>query len=202
MGKAENKQLAKAIAIRIDEILAITDLSIVGLANFAGVGEKAIRSYHSGTLPISVETIDKICTPFALSLAHFFDFALPLQIAEQQLKTLEDYRNKFLHQRKGYFKEEEELFLAKPQSTGTKREREYVAYIVLQTDYFEQERSIAQMLVDFRGEFDLHLESGRLHELLKKYLGRHLARKTSLSKKLDGSLSKRSIFLYYRPTKK
>ncbi|KGE14339.1 helix-turn-helix domain-containing protein [Sphingobacterium deserti] len=202
MGKAENKKLAKAISTRIDEILNLTGLSIVALANLAGVGAKAIRSYHSGTLPISVETIDKVCQPFALSLTHFFDFETPIHISESELKIVEDYRRKYLNQRMGYFKDEEDLFFAKPNSTGTKREREYIAYIVFKTDYFEQERSIAQMLIDFRNEFDLHLESGRLHELLHKYLTRQLERKTIQGKKLDGSPSKRTIFLYYKPKKK
>lgn len=202
MGKAENKKLAKAISLRIDEILKLTGLSIVGLANLAGVGAKAIRSYHSGTLPISVETIDKICQPLALSLTHFFDFDTPLHIAKSGLKIVEDYRRKYLNLRMGFFKDEEDVFVAKPNSTGTKREREYIAYIVLKTDYFEQEKSIAQMLVDFRSAFDLHLESGRLHELLQKYLGKELARKTVQGKKMDGSPSKRSIFLYHKPKNK
>ena len=202
MGKAENKKLAKAISLRIDEILHITNLSIVGLANLAGVGTKAIRSYHSGTLPISVETIDKVCQPFALSLSHFFDFETPLHIANSQLKVVEDYRRQYLNQRMGYFKDEEVVFAAKPNSTGTKREREYMAYIVLKTDYFEQARSIAQMLVDFRSEYDLVLESGRLHELLQKYLGQQLERKTTPGKKLDGSPSKRTVFVYFKPKKK
>lgn len=198
MGKAVNKELAKLISVRIDEILDLTGLTLIGLANFTEVGEKAIRSYHSRTLPISVEIVNKLCDPFSITLAQFFDFNSPVQLSAQGIALLEEYRQQFFHKRKGYFKEEKDAFIAKPKSTGPKRERESVAYVVKQTDYFAEGKSIAQMISDFNKEYDLQLESGRLYDLLKKYLGKELDRVASAKTNQDGLTSKREVFLYYR----
>ncbi|MFD2966772.1 hypothetical protein [Sphingobacterium bambusae] len=190
--------MAKLISVRIDEILDLTGLTLIGLANFTEVGEKAIRSYHSRTLPISVEIVNKLCDPFSITLAQFFDFNSPVQLSAQGIALLEEYRQQFFHKRKGYFKEEKDAFIAKPKSTGPKRERESVAYVVKQTDYFAEGKSIAQMISDFNKEYDLQLESGRLYDLLKKYLGKELDRVASAKTNQDGLTSKREVFLYYR----
>lgn len=198
MGKAVNKELAKLISVRIDEILDLTGLTLVGLANFTQVGEKAIRSYHSRTLPISVEIVNKLCAPFSISLTQFFDFDSILQLSEQGIALLDEYRLEFFHKGKGYFKEEKDAFIAKPKSTGPKRERESIAYAVKQTDYFLEGKSIAQMIPDFNREYDLQLESGRLYDLLKKYVGNELDRVASAKTNQDGLKSNRQVFLYYR----
>jgi len=201
VGKAVNKELAKLISVRIDDILNLTGLTLIGLANLTGVGEKAIRSYHSRTLPISVEIVDKLCAPFSISLTQFFDFHRPVEFSEKGRALLDEYRQQFFHKRKGYFKEEKDAFIAKPKSTGAKREREAVAYVVKQTDYFAEGKSIAQMIPDFNNEYDLQLESGRLYELLKKYVGKELDRVASRKTNQEGLASKRQVFLYHRNRK-
>lgn len=198
VGKAVNKELAKAISGRIDEILDLTGLTLTGLANFTAVGEKAIRSYHSRTLPISVEIVHKLCAPFSITLRQFFDFDSPLQLSKKGAALLDEYRQQLFHKRMGYFKEEKDAFIAKPKSTGPKRERESIAYAVKQTDYFAEGKSIAQIIVDFNKEYDLQLESGRVYDLLKKYVGNELDRVATPKTNQDGLTSKREVFLYYR----
>ncbi|MFD2597218.1 hypothetical protein [Sphingobacterium griseoflavum] len=188
--------MAKLISGRIDEILNLTGLTLIGLANLTAVGEKAIRSYHSRTLPISVETVNKLCVPFSISLALFFDFKKPIHLSEEELKTLNEFKAEFFPKKMGYFKEEKDAFIAKPKSKGHKREREYIAYIVKQTEYFSTPRTIAQMIADFERDHNLKLESGRLYELLKKYIGSDLERVVSIKTNQDGLQSKRQIYLY------
>lgn len=196
MGKATDRILAKNIANRIDEILQKTGMTVAGLAAFTKIGASSLRSYQRGSLPISVETVFKICTPLAIPLTDFFDFHQPLDIAIDELTKFQTFRSQSLSASSGYFQEEKKHFVSKPTSTGRKRERDYIAYIIFHTDYFATPRTVAQMLTDFAHEHDLHLESGRLYELLKKYVGTALKRRPVLRVKNDESTSKRTIFLY------
>lgn len=197
MGKVTNKKLATLISARVKEILDLTGLTLSGLANLAGIGESAIRSYYSRTIPISVETVSKICESCSILLKDFFDFENPLSLEQEVLPKLVNFKTKYLQKKKSYFQEEATEFVQPPTSTGLKREREYIAYIVKHTDYFDTERTVAMMLADFANEYNLELESGRLYELLKKHVTSKTIEKIPTSRiNNDSSLSTKKIFLY------
>ncbi|HBS64433.1 MAG TPA: hypothetical protein DEA42_00135 [Acinetobacter pittii] len=71
-----------------------------------------------------------------------------------------------------------------------------IRYIVLHTDYFDTSRSIAEMAVDFANDYELVLESGRIYELLRKYVDHEIKREKSTRINHDHSTSNRIIFLY------
>ncbi|RKE52299.1 helix-turn-helix domain-containing protein [Sphingobacterium detergens] len=197
MGKVTNKGLATLISARIKEILTLSGLTITGLAKFAGIGESAIRSYYSRTIPISVETVSKICESLSIVLKDFFDFDKTLSIGTAALPELENFKTKLLQESMNYSQEEETEFVQLPTSTGLKREREYIAYIVKYTDYFDAAKTVAMMLVDFANEYDLELESGRLYELLKKHVDNGTIEKIPTPRvNNDNSVSTKKIFLY------
>ncbi|MDF2514865.1 MAG: hypothetical protein K0R59_161 [Sphingobacterium sp.] len=202
MGKVTNKKLAVSISKRISEILELTGFSVLGLANFAGIGPSALQSYYSKTIPISVETVDKICEPLHILLPDFFDFDTPLLIEIDKLPRYEIFKKKHYTQANNYFKEVPTDFAKKPTSSGKKRERDYIAYIVDHTDYFRTPKTIAHMLVDFAKEYDLILESGRLYELLKKHVtAKVLIRQAQPRINNDNSPSVRKIYWYSKVKK-
>ena len=201
MGKATNKKLAAQISGRIDEILERTGFTLVGLAEYAQIGKSAIRSYHSQTIPISVEIVDKMCEPLSITLPHFFDFEKALELDLSKNMSFKQFKDYYLPLAKGFFHEEKMLYMPKPTTQGKKRERDYIAYIIYQTDYFDTPKSIAQMAIDFKADHELDLESGRLYELLRKYVNNELHTDLIFPLNADGSVSKRSVQTYQKMKK-
>lgn len=197
MGKVTNKILAMHISERIDEILDLTGLTLLGLAEFSDIGRSAIRSYHSKTIPISVEIVSKICESLSISLSLFFDFntALPDNLTSN--KRLKAFSQNHAHAGNGFFKEETYSNYT-PVGEGRKYERDTIAYIIKHTDYFATPRTIEDMVTDFVKEYNILLESGRIYQLLYKYIGTVLQRAKVKKHNKDGSLSKKEIFTYVK----
>jgi transcriptional regulator with XRE-family HTH domain len=195
MGKVINYTLAEKISERMDTILKESGLTLIGLAVLSKVGKSAISSYHSKSIPISVETVNKICEPLFIKLKDFFDFETNLILSTKALLVIENFKSLNVVNLPIYFKS---TGCSKPVGSGIKWEREMIKYIVLRTDYFTTARSIAEMTLDFSKDYGLTLKSGRLYNLLKKYIGNELKKEPVLRINNDSSKSKRTIFLYSR----
>lgn len=196
MKRTQNRDLANFISDRIDEILLLTGLTLEQLAIFSGVGTSAIRSYHSGTLPISVETLDKILTKTTIELHDFFNSQTTLTIDKNTQTKIDRFKRQQEKEEKLLVQEVKKSYKEKPTSTGRKREREYIAYIIYSTNYFNKPKTIAQMVTDFEEDYELILESGRIYELLRKYLGKELVRTEIIKKNIDNTDSKIKVYAY------
>jgi len=73
MARTVNKELAKFIIDRFNEIMNATGLNLKTFAAYSKIGPRSFRSYHSGTIPISVETLKKICDAYEISLSDFLN---------------------------------------------------------------------------------------------------------------------------------
>ncbi len=173
MGLIVNKVLAQKITSRIEELLCSSGLTLLGLAVLCDIGRSSIKSYYSATLPVSAEILDKICKPFRIDLSHFFAFdnSLPANLKNQP--TIKAFYKKYEGKGLGYFRSEEEV-PQKPAEQTRKYERDTIAHIVLKTNYFDTAHLVGQMITDFARDHNLILESGRLYELLAKYVDKEL----------------------------
>ncbi len=197
MKRTQNKDLANFISNRIDEILLLTGLTLEQLAILSDVGTSAIRSYHSGTLPISVETLDKILTKTTIELHDFFNSQTALTIDQDTQTKIDRLKQQQQEKEQKHLAQEvKKSYKEKPTSTGLKREREYIAYIIYSTDYFNMPKTIEQMTTDFEDDHELTLESGRIYELLRKYVDKELVRTEIIKKNIDNTDSKIRVFAY------
>ncbi len=197
MGLIVNKVLAQKITSRIEELLCSSGLTLLGLAVLCDIGRSSIKSYYSATLPVSAEILDKICKPFRIDLSHFFAFnnSLPANLKNQP--TIKTFYKKYEGKGLGYFRSEEGA-PQKPAEQTRKYERDAIAHIVLKTNYFDAEHLVGQMITDFAGDHNLILESGRLYELLAKYVGKELEKRETTKKTKEGKVSKKKVFAYVR----
>jgi len=198
MAKTVNKELAKFISDRFNEIMKTTGLELEVFAAYSKIGYSTFRTYHSRTVRISVETLKKICDAYQISLTDFFNLDKSLVVNPPVIKHVQEFQIKYLHNKNKLLKDEGIKFAAKPTGAGNKWEREMIKYIVLHTDYFNTSRSIAEMAIDFAKDFELVLESGRIYELLRKYVDHEIKREKSTRINHDLSTSNRMIFLYSR----
>lgn len=196
MAKTQNKELAKFITKQFNTIMRETGLDYEVFASYAKIGRNSYRSYHSGTIPISVETLHKICEAYGILLCDFLNENRQLHIKDHVKNEAHTFKIHYLAKKQRAIQEKRVNFTEKPVGTGKKWEREMIKYIVLHTDYFKTPRSIAEMVVDFAGKFNLVLESGRLYELLRKHIDNNLKKEKSIRINNDRSNSKRTIFLY------
>lgn len=196
MARTVNKELARFITMRFNEILTRTGLDLDTFAAYSKVGRRSFRSYHSGTIPISVETLKKICDAFEIRLIDFLNEDKKILISDNMKDQVHTFLIQHRLEQQELIKEEPVIFSEKPIGSGNKWEREMIRYIVLHTDYFDTSRSIAEMAVDFANDYELVLESGRIYELLRKYVDHEIKREKSTRINHDHSTSNRIIFLY------
>lgn len=196
MAQTVNKPLAAFISQRFSEMMKKTDLDIESFAAYSKIGYSTFRTYHSQTVPISVETLKKICDAFDILLCDFFNSDKQVVINDVVKNQTFLFAIHYLAQKAELLQEKHVDFSEKPIGTGSKWQREMIKYIILHTDYFHTPRSIAEMLVDFAKKFDLILESGRLYELLRKYVDNTLKKEKSIRINNDSTTSKRTIYLY------
>lgn len=196
MAKTVNKELAKFISDRFNEMMKATELELEVFAAYAKIGYRNFRTYHSRTIRISVETLKKICDAYQITLTDFFNSDQALSINPKVIKHAQEFQIKYVLAKNKLLKDEGDKFVTKPIGSGNKWEREMIKYIVLHTDYFNTSRSIAEMAIDFAKDFELVLESGRIYELLRKYVDHEIKREKSTRINHDHSTSNRMIFLY------
>src|SRR3546814_6153578 len=97
----------------------------------------------------------------------------------------------------GYFTDEEEK-KEKPASQTRKYEREKIAFIIQDTDYFAEKRTIESMAKDFARDHGIILKSGRIYNLLAPYVGIQLENRKTTKKTLKGEESKKDVFEYIK----
>ncbi|WP_437920270.1 hypothetical protein [Sphingobacterium sp. LRF_L2] len=214
MPKITNKVLALQVSERISEILNLTGLTIKGLAKFCNIAESSLRGNHNASVPISLETVSKLCKPFNIIPHCFinFDTEIPSDIASS--KKLQQFHEEYINKSLRYFKEEPKVYKANKKknitrnkniqleditvASGKKRERDILSYLVFQTAYFSKARTVAEIAEDIEFEFKVAIESGRLYQLLTKYVDKELKREASLRVNNDERTSKRQIFKYVK----
>ncbi|UPZ37921.1 hypothetical protein MUB18_06370 [Sphingobacterium sp. PCS056] len=196
MAKTVNKELAKFISDRFNEMMKATELELEVFAAYAKIGYRNFRTYHSRTIRISVETLKKICDAYQITLTDFFNSDQALSINPKVIKHAQEFQIKYVLAKNKLLKDEGDKFVTKPIGSGNKWERDMMKYIIFHTDYFNTSRSIAEMAIDFAKDFELVLESGRIYELLRKYVDHEIKREKSTRINHDHSTSNRMIFLY------
>lgn len=74
----------------------LTGLTIESLASLANVSTSTIRSAYRKTSSLSVDSLSKICLPFAIRLSDFFDPALSLKIEVEKLPIWSTWKSALL----------------------------------------------------------------------------------------------------------
>ncbi|WP_316817995.1 helix-turn-helix transcriptional regulator [Pedobacter nyackensis] len=195
MGKTINKELAREVSARIQELLNETGLKLEGLAVLSGIGKSAIKSYYATTIPISVENIAKICSPFSLELFGFLNFKTPLPAGLKEQTAFKEFYDKHIKSHPDYFTRKSN----KPMQYND-NDKGRLKYIVNETDYFSTEKLTEEMVEDFIEIFGVKYESGRLSQMLKSHLG-VLDKLPAVKFNKDGSLSKKEVFKYVKKKK-
>lgn len=197
MGKTTNKELAKDISSRIQELLNETALKLEGLAILCGIGKSAMKSYFSKTIPISLENIAKICSPFSLDLSVFLDFKKPLPADLKQQARFKNFYKTHIKKNPEYF-----VILPNPNEINSyvKHDKDRLDFVVRETDYLYSPKLISEMVEDLKKDYNLEFESGRLSQRLKSYPDL-LDKIPSIKLNKDGSKSKKEVFKYVRKKK-
>ena len=201
MGKISDQQIAELISRRILEIIDLTGLTLESLASFVGVSTSTIRSAYRKTGSLSVDSLSKICRPFAIRLADFFDSALALKIDEEHLPDLKEFK-------KSYFADQELTSPASSfdesnsQSEHHRQQRELIAYIIYRSDYFNSPKTLEAMVADFRKDYQAAFTSERLYALLLKYLGSGILDKKALPRTARRMPANKRPYLYFKKESK
>src|SRR5690606_313903 len=192
----ENKKLAKDISDRLDEIMSITGLNLIGLAVFCKVKSSYLKSVWYGNSPISVEWVKRICDAFNIDLVQFFSFTEPFDDELSNAPSFVNFKKRYIGKGLGYFTEEGEK--QKPASQTRKYEREKIAYIIQYTDYLAEKRTTESMVKDFASDYGLILKSGRIYQLLAPYVDKQLEKRKTTKRTLKGEESKKEVFEYIK----
>ncbi|WP_400261172.1 helix-turn-helix domain-containing protein [Sphingobacterium sp. SG20118] len=196
MARTQNKVLAAFISKRFNTLMKEIGLSLEEFAIYTNVKVSSFRSYHSGTVPVSLETVDKICEACGILLSDFTNGGKKLTINNKIKDQVISFQTNYRLEKLAIIQDKSLEFSVKPTGNGNKWQREMIKYIILHTDYFLKPKSIAEMVVDFAKEFDFTLESGRIYELLRKYVDNELKKEKSTRINNDSTQSNRTIFLY------
>ncbi|WP_268225316.1 hypothetical protein [Sinomicrobium oceani] len=194
MAKVTNKTLAKLIANRISEALNSSGLTLLGYSILSNVQLSYLKSIHSASKPVAVETAYKLAISVGIELHDYLNFEKPLPEDLIEHPKLTGFYKQYKGKRKGYFVEEGKN--EKRASQTRKYEREKIKYIINQTDYFAKPRIIANMVEDFANEYKLILKSNRIYQLLTPYVGEQLVKIETTKKTKNGNVSKKKVFKY------
>ncbi|MND69109.1 hypothetical protein D3C87_644370 [compost metagenome] len=198
MGKVTNNALATLISSRITEIMNQTGLSLNGLACFTDLTPGPLRSHYNKTLTITVEHVAKICRPFSIPLADFFNSKIALVIDTDNLPGLSVFKEAASAQEQNFLLKQKIGPTNEAVNEELRRQRELIAYVVYASDYFTEPRTLEQMVDDFQENYKIIFSTERIYSLLRKYVGREVLQRKPLPKpKCKGSISKRP-FLYLK----
>lgn len=199
MGKVTDNALATLISSRITEIMNQTGLSLNGLASFVGLTAGPLRSHYNKTLTIPVEHVAKICRPFSIPLADFFNPKIALVIATENLPGLNIFKETTSAQEQNFLLKRKIEPANELVNEDLRRQRELIAYVVYASDYFTEPRTLEQMVDDFQENYKINFSTERIYSLLRKYVGREVLQRKPLPRpKCKGSISRRP-FLYFKP---
>lgn len=198
MAKVTNTILAEKISIRIDDILEKTGFTLSGLAVFTGIGKSAIKSYHSKTIPISVETVDKICDSFSIILVGFFDFGSEIILSNSTIEKINHFKERNKENINEYFTEEETNAFPLLKDNRGKWEIKVIEYIIHQTPFFETAKTTAEIQEYLNTTYSIFLNPDRIYKLLKKHVGNSLEQGQANRINKDGSISTQMIATYVK----
>jgi len=176
MGKKLKNELSKSVSRRIDEILRLTKLPIQEFASISGINIRSLRGYQAGGIPITLESILKICTALSINFHDFCDFNKKLSLKGQQPPIASPIKlNKF---KKPSDNAAEVIRLAKQEKSEKNKEyRDQITNITRTSDYFLRPRTLFQMVVDFSVDYDIHTTPERLKAILQQCIARGFIKK-------------------------
>ncbi|QQT32935.1 helix-turn-helix transcriptional regulator [Sphingobacterium multivorum] len=172
MGKITNMTLAEWISMRILEILDKTSMTLAGLANFSEISESRLQRYFHKNSTISVEAVAKLCDSLSIPMAHFFDESMPLRIATGTHSNFGRFRTKFFPLGKKFFTDEvtDKNQLQTTQKLDHRYQRESVMHLIFDSDYFQDPRTIEQIIAAAEKAYQITFKFDRIASLLRKYV--------------------------------
>ncbi|MEI2275584.1 hypothetical protein OHD16_25910 [Sphingobacterium sp. ML3W] len=176
MGKKPKNELSKSVSHRIDEILRLTKLPIQEFASISGINIRSLRGYHAGGIPITLESILKICTALSINFHDFCDFNKKLSLKGQPPPIASPIKlNKF---KKPSDNAAEVIRLAKQEKSEKNKEyRDQITNITRTSDYFLRPRTLFQMVVDFSVDYDINITPERLKAILQQCIAKGFIKK-------------------------
>jgi len=176
MVKTPQNELSTAISRRIDEILHITKFPLQKLSRVTGIDMQSLNGYHSGRIPITLESILKICTTLSYDFHTFCDFnkklsqkgqrpAIASPIKRNKVEKLSDKTTEVIR------------LAAQEKREKDKKYRDQITAIAHTTDYFLRPRTLFQMLVDFSVDYDISTTPDRLQAILQRCIAKGLIKK-------------------------
>jgi transcriptional regulator with XRE-family HTH domain len=200
MGKITNIALAEWMSRRILEILDKTAMTIAGLANFSEIPESRLQRYCNKNSAISVEAVAKLCDALSIPMTHFFDESIPLKIATDAPSNYGRFRTKYFPLDRKFFTDEvaDKNQLQTTQNLDHRYQRESVMQLIFDSDYFQDPRTIEQVIAAIEKAYQITFKSERIASLLRKYVAEgYLERKV-----LPRGFSRSRQYTYCRTSKK
>lgn len=176
MVKTAKNELSNSVSHRIDEILRLTKLPIQELARMAGINIRSLKGYQMGSIPITLESVLKICTALSIDFHDFCDFNKRLSPRKIQPVISPTIEAKKVEESSEISAEVIRLTNAEKREKQ-KKHRDQVATIVRTTDYFLLPRPLFQIVTDFANDYNLHTTSERLQAMLQQVVARGLLKK-------------------------
>jgi len=200
MGNITNPVLAEFISRRISEILDITSLTFSGLANFSEISEAGLLRNYKKRSTISVETVAKLCDALSIELTLFFNTATKLTIDTGPNSRVYLFKTKFLPLNKSFFIDETATKndAASSLSIGHRYQREIIAQLVFDSDYFLEHRTLEQIIELLKKDHQLSLKPERVTLLLRRYVAQEYLERKALPR----DFSRFRHFSYCRTNKK
>lgn len=192
--------LAEWMSIRILEILDKTSMTLAGLANFSEIPESRLQSYCNKNSTISVEAVAQLCDSLSIPMAHFFDESMPLRIATGAHSNFGRFRTKFFPLGKKLFTDEvtDKNQLQTTRKLDHRYQRESVMRLIFDSDYFQDPRTIEQIITAVEKAYQITFKTERITSLLRKYVAEgYLERKV-----LPRGFSRSRQYTYCRTSKK
>ncbi|WP_343322124.1 hypothetical protein [Sphingobacterium multivorum] len=200
MGKITNIALAEWVSMRILEILDKTSMTLAGLANFCEIPESRLQSYCHKNSAISVEAVATLCEALSIPMPQFFDRSISLRIETGAHSNVGRFRTKFFPLGKKFFTDEvtDKYQLQRTQNLDHRYQRESVMQLIFNSDYFNDPRTIEQVIADLEKAYQITLKVERITSLLRKYVAEgYLERKV-----LPRGFSRSRQYTYCRTSKK
>lgn len=197
MAKVTHLELATLVSKRIIELIDLTELTLEGLATFAGLSTSTVRGAYKMTGSMSLESLSKICTPLHISLTDFFNPSLPLCVELKKLPVLLEFKQLYFE------KDDKKRMVAHPlkdknQPINHRHQRELIIHIIYSTTYFDTAKTIEQMMVDFEKDYATVFTAERLYGLLQKHVGNEILEKKSIPRALRSSPFGKRPHLYLK----
>lgn len=176
MVKTAKNELSKSVSRRIDEILHFTKLPIQELARMAGINIRSLKGYQMGSIPITLESVLKICTALSIDFHDFCDFNKRLSPKKLQPVIFPTIQAKKVEE--SFAISTEVIRRANQEKREQhKKHRDQVTTIARTTDYFLLPRPLFQIVIDFANDYKLHTTSERLQTMLQQVVAQGLLKK-------------------------